>query len=104
MNTLALNTLAFRRPSAIAPIAMSIAALALVLVNIAAFGLPALRQETDEGAAAHIFQLLMAGQMPVIAWHAIRWLWRAPLTGLLVLGAQIAAALAAVAPVCLLGL
>jgi hypothetical protein len=96
--------LAFRRPSAVVPIAMSVAALTLVLVNIALFGIPALRQQTDEGAAAHIFQLLMAGQMPVIAWHAIRWLWRAPQSGLMVLGAQIAAALAAVAPVYLLGL
>jgi hypothetical protein len=99
-----MNALAFRRPGAIVPIAMSIAALALVLGNIAAFGLPALRQQTDEGGAAHIFQLLIAGQMPVIAWHAIKWLWRTPQAALLVLGAQISAAFAAVLPVYWLGL
>ena len=99
-----MDPLAFRRPSAVAPIVMSITALALVLLNIALFGLPTLRAQTDEGAAAHIFQLLIALQMPVIAWHAIRWLWRTPQTALLVLGAQIVAAIAALAPVYLLGL
>ena len=80
---------------------MSLAALATVLTHIAIFG--AVR-EPDEGAAAHIWQLLMAGQAPVIAWFAIRWLRRAPRQALQMLGIQAAAALAAMFPVWWLGL
>src|SRR5205809_7380937 len=43
-----------RQPSAFLPIAMSLAALALVLGHIALFGIT---HEADEGAAAHIWQL-----------------------------------------------
>ena len=42
--------------------ARSLAALADVVVSIAIFGVV---HETDEGTAAHIWQLLMAGQMPI---------------------------------------
>jgi hypothetical protein len=48
---------------------------ALVLVNVAIFGVV---READEGAAAHIWQLLIAGQVPFIAYFAIRWLPSAP--------------------------
>ncbi len=50
-----------RRPSAFLPLAMSLTALALVLGRIALFGAA---READEGATAHLWQLLMAGQMP----------------------------------------
>jgi hypothetical protein len=30
--------------------------------------------ETDEGAAAHIWQLLMAGQLPFLFYFTIKWL------------------------------
>ena len=75
---------------------MSLTALALVLVHIAIFG--AVR-EADEGATAHLWQLLMAGQIPVLAFFAIQWLPRAPRLALQVLVLQAAAALASVAPV-----
>ncbi len=45
-----------RHPSALAPMAMSIAALALVLGHIAIYGHA---READEGATAHLWQLLM---------------------------------------------
>jgi hypothetical protein len=90
-----------QRPSAFVPVAMSLAALATVLLHIARFGIA---READEGAAAHIWQLLMAAQMPVIAFFAIRWLPRAPKEGLAVLSVQLGAVLAALAPVFLLGL
>ena len=89
-----------RQPSALIPIAMSIAALATVLYHIAMFGTA---PETDEGAAAHIWQLLMAGQVPVVAFYAVKWLPRAPRTALQVLALQVGAAVAALAPVYWLG-
>ncbi len=89
-----------KQPSAFIPIAMSIAALVTVAYHIAMSGTA---PEPDEGAAAHIWQLLMAGQLPVIAFYAIKWLPRTPGTALQVLAAQAGAALAALAPVYLLG-
>jgi hypothetical protein len=61
-------------------------------------------REPDEGTAAHLWQLLMAGQMPVIAWFAIRWVSKGARQALLVLAVQVAAFTAAAAPVALLGL
>jgi len=90
-----------KRPSAFIPMAMSLTALAVVLGSIAIFGVV---HETDEGAAAHIWQLLMAGQLPVLAFFAIKWLPRAPKPTLCVLSLQAAAALASMAPVFFLGL
>ena len=76
---------------------MSIAALVTVLYHIAMFGVA---REPDEGSAAHIWQLLMAGQVPVVAFYAVKWVPRAPRTALQVLAVQVGAALAALAPVC----
>ena len=78
---------------------MSCAALALVMGHIALFGVA---REPDEGIAAHLWQLLMAGQIPVVAFFAIKWLPRSPRPALLVLALQGGAAFAALAPVFLL--
>src|SRR5208282_4654460 len=86
----------FRRPSAYVPVAMSLAALAVVVGHIAVFGIV---READEGAAAHIWQLLMAGQIPVLAFFAFKWLPRDPRAALCVLALQVGAALASCAPV-----
>jgi hypothetical protein len=56
-------------------------------------------RQADEGAAAHIFQLLMVVQLPIVLFFAIRWLPRFPRPALLVLALQAAAGLAALAPV-----
>lgn len=85
-----------RLPSAYLPVAMSLAALALVLGHIVMFGVA---READEGAAAHIFQLLMVAEVPIIAFFAIKWLPRFPRQALQVLVLQAAAGLAALAPV-----
>lgn len=90
-----------RRPSALVPVAMSIAACALVIGYVALFGAA---READEGAAAHVWQLLVAGQLPLIAWFALRWLPRAPRSAIVVLAVQAAALVAAAAPVYLLDL
>jgi hypothetical protein len=90
-----------RKPSAFVPMAMSLAALAVVLGRIIMFGVV---RDTDEGAIAHIWQLLMAGQLPILAYFVIRWLPRVPRQTLSVLALQIVLVLAAAAPVFLLKL
>jgi hypothetical protein len=60
--------------------------------------------DADEGAVAHLWQLLMAGQMPIVAFFAIKWLPRAPRQTLGVLALQAGAALASMAPVFFLNL
>jgi hypothetical protein len=91
-----MNVALVKQPSGFIPIAMSLAALALVLGHIATFGVP---HEADEGTAAHLWQLLMAGQLPVVAYFALKWLPKSPGETLRVLALQIAAILVACAPV-----
>ena len=90
-----------KQPSAFLPVAMSFAALAMVLGHVALFGVP---HEADEGTEAHIFQLLIVVQMPIVAFFAIKWLPRAPKQAMLILALQACAALAALAPVFILQL
>jgi len=90
-----------RQPSAFLPVTMSLLALATLLVAFITGGLV---RETDEGTAAHIWQLLMGGQMPIVAYFAIKWLPQAPRQALYVLALQVGIALAALAPVYLLHL
>src|SRR5438552_18868339 len=58
-----MNVSPMKQPSAWLPIAMSGAALALVLGHIGIYGIV---READEGTAAHLWQLLMAGRVPAI--------------------------------------
>jgi hypothetical protein len=90
-----------RKPSALIPLSMSFAAMVLVLGHVAIFGAA---READEGAAAHLWQLLMAGQMPVVAYFALRWIPQAPGPGLRVLAMHLLAAFAACFPVFWFGL
>jgi hypothetical protein len=91
-----MNTSPMKQPSAWLPITMSVAALALVLGHVGIYGAV---HQADEGAAAHLWQLLMAGQVPVVAYFALKWLPRAPGQAWRVLALQVVAALAACAPV-----
>jgi hypothetical protein len=86
----------FKRPSALIPVAMSLIALATVTGYAAMFGTA---RQADEGAAAHVWQLLMAGQVPITAFFAIKWLQTRPKQALVVLALQVCAALAAMFPV-----
>jgi len=88
-----------KRPSAFLPIAMSGMALAVVIGFLAMYGV--VHQE-DEGAAAHIFQLLLAAQVPIVAFFMLKWLPREPKQAVLVLLLQLGAAVAALLPVFLL--
>jgi hypothetical protein len=91
-----MNVPSLRQPSAFLPLAMSLAALSLVLGHFAIYGIV---HEADEGAPAHIFQILMATQVPIVAFFAIKWLPRAPRQALYVLALQAAAGVAAFASV-----
>jgi hypothetical protein len=90
------------KPSAFVPVVMSITALALLLGALVAN--PDGIRESDEGAIAHLWQLLMAGQLPLLAYFVFRWLPRVPRPALCVLALQVGAALTALAPVYFLGL
>lgn len=90
-----------KRPSAFLPLAMSGAALAVVLGFLAIYGVV---QQEDEGTAAHLFQLLLAGQVPIVAYFLFAWLPQAPKQAVLVLLLQIASGLLALLPVFILEL
>ncbi|MCW5853720.1 MAG: hypothetical protein KIT87_26875 [Anaerolineae bacterium] len=91
--------LLLKHPSAFLPLAMSLAALALIVGYVGMFGIT---RQADEGAAARIFQLLMLGQVPLVAFFALKWLPRRPGQALFVLALQVGAALAAIGLVLLL--
>ena len=88
------NTL--KHPSAFLPMAMSLMAVGVVLTHITFYGTA---RQPDEGTAAHLWQLLMAGQLPIVLVFAAKWLPQSPRYALPVLGLQAAAAVAALAPV-----
>ncbi|MEN3369836.1 MAG: hypothetical protein V7609_1979 [Verrucomicrobiota bacterium] len=90
-----------KRPSAFLPLAMSCIALTIVLVHVAKFGAA---READEGTAAHLWQILMAAQVPIVGFFAIRWLPKSPGFALPVLALHACAAFAAAAPVYFLNL
>ena len=96
-----MNIPSLKQPSAFLPLAMSLTALVIVLGHIVLYG--AVR-EADEGAAAHLWQILMAGQIPLMAFFAIKWMRRAPKQTLCILALQGGAVLAAMAPVYILHL
>jgi len=85
-----------KKPSAYLPIAMSLTALALVLIHAARYGIV---HEADEGTTAHLFQILMAAQVPLVAFFALKWLPEVPGQALRVIAPQICVALAAFASV-----
>lgn len=88
-----------KMPSALLPILMSLTALGVVMGHYAMYGMV---HEIDEGAAAHIFQLMMVLQVPVVAVFAIKWLPLRPKQALPVLAMQAGAAFSACAAVFLL--
>lgn len=75
---------------------MSFAALCLVAGHVIFFGH---ERETDESATAHLFQLLITLQIPVIAFFALKWLRRNPKYAVGILALQALAGAVACAPV-----
>lgn len=92
-----------RVPSALVPIALSLVALSVVVISLALSNWTVVR-ERDEGAAAHLWQLCMAAQVPLLVYFAFKWIPIAPKQALVVLALQLCAALLAMAPVYLLRL
>jgi len=78
----------WKRPTAFAPLLMSFAACLLVAAYLALHGRG---RQADEGAAAHLFQLLLVAQLPLSAAFAMRWLPKSPRRALVVLLAQVLA-------------
>jgi hypothetical protein len=76
--------------SALLPLALSLAGLALVLGHVATGG----ARDADEGTAAHLWQLFMVAQAPLIGLFAVIWLPRAPRAAALVLALLAVAVLA----------
>ena len=89
-----------KHPSAFLPVTMSLGALTAIVVHIALHGTA---PQADEGGAAHIWQVLMAGQIPIILFFMGRWVSQVPKQAGPVLLLQLGAAVAAMAPVFLLG-
>jgi hypothetical protein len=85
-----------RQPSAFLPIAMSLAALIIVLAQIVLVGVA---PQADEGTAAHLWQLLILAQVPIVAFFALKYLPRNSRQALIILLLQGIAVLAALAPV-----
>ena len=82
------TNLLLKQPSAWLPFVMSLAALVFLLGYVAIFGIADGTDGDDEGAPARIFQLLMAAQLPIVGYFAIKWLPRRPKQSLIVLALQ----------------
>ena len=90
-----------RHPTGYLPVAMSVGALAMIVWYVAVHGVV---RQADEGTQAHLWQLLVAGQLPLVAYFAVTWLPKAPRAALVVLGVQSGALmLLAIAPLWALG-
>jgi hypothetical protein len=81
------NNSLFKQPSAWIPLAMSFAALAMIVIYVAINGF-ASSGNGDEGAPARIFQLIMLAQLPIVGYFAVRWLPKRPKQSLIVLALQ----------------
>lgn len=89
-----------KKLSAWNPVIMSIGATVLVGVQVTLHGSA---PERDEGALAHVWQLLILGQVPIIGFFVLRWLRTYPRQGAAVLATQVIAAALALAPVHAMG-
>lgn len=73
------------------PLMMSLAALLILVGYVAFVGVPE-KPAKDEGTAAHIFQLLMVGQLPFMGYFAVRNFRKNAGGSLLIIAIQIFAA------------
>lgn len=85
-----------KQPSAFVPVVMSVAAMGTIVAQLVFVGSA---PQPDEGTAAHLFQLLIGMQLPIVLYFAIKWLGRAARPAGIVLLIQFAAALLALAPI-----
>ena len=92
-----MNTI-WKKPSAWIPIALSLAMLAFILTLLGINGVPTEMPE-DEGVGAHLFQLWLVLEAPMIFFFAFKWLPRNPKEATFILILQVIAVLAACFPV-----
>jgi len=88
MNKNSENDSLLKQPSAWIPLVMSLVALTMILGYVAIFGITNGTGGGDEGAPAHIFQLIMVAQLPITAYFAFKWLPKRPIQALIVLALQ----------------
>jgi hypothetical protein len=86
------------KPSAILPVLMSLVALVVAIIGVTSV-LSSGRRPADEGALAHIFQILVVAQVPVIGFFILRWIRSNARAVVLVLAVQGVALAAALLPV-----
>ena len=86
MKTKSIHLSLIKQPGAYIPLLMSLAALALVVGHAAIFGIV---HEADEGAAAHIWQLLMVLQLPIVAYFIVKWILSQPKDVLQILALEV---------------
>ena len=79
--------------------ALSLAALALIGVSV---GLGGVVEHEDEGAAARVFQLIMAVDAIAIVFFGVRWVPASPKTAIAILCLQVVLAAVPVATILLL--
>lgn len=91
-----------RHPSAFVPLILSGCALALLVGYLSVFGIGSGRTAHDEGATAHLYQLLIGAQLLIIPWFALRWSWREWRAGATLLALQALAITASFAPLWLI--
>lgn len=91
-----------KHPSGFVPLILSGCALALLVGYLMLFGAGSGRAAHDEGAAAHVYQLLIGVQILVIPWFALRWGWRDLKAGSTLVALQVLAALASFGPLWLI--
>ena len=65
-----------KSPLAWVPILMSSFAFLLIIFYVAIFGIA---KNTDEGLAARIFQLLLVGQLPIVAFFVLKYINKKPI-------------------------
>ena len=89
-------------PSGFVPLILSGLALAELLLYLALFGAGSGKGVHDEGAAAHIYQLLIGLQFLIIPWFALRWGLRDLRAGATLVTTQALAILASFGPLWLI--
>ena len=94
-----MTRLAVNRLTSLVPIILSALAMALALGSIAT----GTGHSADEDWQAHVWQLLMAAQLPIIAAFALTADWSHPSRPLKIIALHAAAIGAAVAPVAIAG-
>jgi len=96
-----MNFSMLKYPTALVPLGLSLASLALVAGYVALYGTA---RQPDEGAAAHIWQLLILAHGPAILVFLAKWAPRDFKAAMTVLAVQVVALGAALAPVWIIGL